>query len=60
MQNIIIVLGAILGVVLGGWFGHYLFDDGSGIAPMVSILTGAIPGTLVGAWIAFKLATYEI
>lgn len=60
MQNLIIVFGALIGIALGGWFGHYMFHDGSGADSMVSILMGAIPGTLIGAWVAFKVATYEV
>ena len=59
MQNLIIILGAVMGIVLGGWFAHWMFSGGSGADSMVTILTGAIPGTLVGAYIAFKLSTRE-
>ena len=59
MQNTIIVVGALAGIVIGGFLGHWMFSDGSGIGGMVPVIKGAIPGTVVGAWIAARMANRE-
>lgn len=55
MQNVIIVLGAIVGMIFGGMFGTFLFHDSGDVGFGVSLLAGAIPGTVVGGWVALKL-----
>jgi len=54
VQNAIIILGAIVGILAGGWTGVSLFyeagDPGSGVI----MFFGAIPGSVAGAWIGYK------
>ena len=59
MQNAIIVVGALAGIAIGGYLGHWMLSDGSGVGGMVPVIKGAIPGTVVGAWIAARLSNRE-
>lgn len=56
MQNAIIVLGALIGVFVGAYVAHFFFYDQNDASTTVSVLYGAIPGTVVGGWIAYRLA----
>ena len=56
MQNASIVLGAIVGIFLGGWLATYLFYQTGDVDFGVTAFLGAIPGTVVGGWIGFKLS----
>ncbi len=55
MQNAIIVLGAILGMLVGGWLATLLFHSSGDVGVGVTVFSGAIPGTLVGGWLGLKL-----
>jgi len=44
MQNAVIMLGAIVGILIGGWLGVYFFNDPGNAGPAVMILLGAMPG----------------
>ena len=57
MQNTIIVLGAIVGMLLGGWFATLLFYVSGDVGVGVTMLSGAIPGTIVGGWLGLKLVS---
>ncbi|MDH3667783.1 MAG: hypothetical protein OEN23_12715 [Paracoccaceae bacterium] len=59
MQNAIIVLGALIGVIAGAYTAHYFFYDQSDASTIVSVLYGAIPGTIVGGWLAYRLTNIE-
>ncbi len=59
MQNAIIVLGALIGVFAGAFVAHYFFYDQNDASTVVSVLDGAIPGTVVGAWLAYRLTNIE-
>jgi hypothetical protein len=55
MQNAVIMLGAIVGILIGGWLGVYFFDDPGNADPAVIILLGAMLGSVAGGWIGYKL-----
>ena len=59
MQNAMIVLGAILGIFLGGWLALYLFHQSGDVGGAMTALTGAMPGTIIGGWIGMKLSARE-
>jgi len=56
MQNAIIMVSAIVGILLGGWLGVYFFSDPGNADPSVMILLGAMPGSIAGGWIGYKLS----
>ncbi len=56
MQNVIIVLGAIAGIFVGAWLATYLLHQDGDLGLGVTALMGAIPGTVAGGWIGFKLS----
>ncbi len=59
MQNAIIVFGALIGVIAGAFIAHFFFYDQSDASTTVSVLYGAIPGTVIGGWLAYRLTNIE-
>jgi hypothetical protein len=57
MQNAIIMLGALVGVVLGGWLATLLFYHPGDSDLVVTAFLGAIPGIFVGGWIGLKFSS---
>jgi len=56
MQNSIIMVGAIFGILIGGWLGVFFFNDPGNTDPAVMILLGAMPGSIAGGWLGYKLS----
>ncbi len=56
MQNAIIVVGAIAGLLLGGWFATHMFHESGALGAPVMAFSGAMPGAVAGAWIALKVS----
>ncbi len=59
MQNAIIKLGAFVGIFVGGWLATYLFHQNGDLGLGVTAFLGAIPGTVAGGWIGFKLSGWQ-
>ncbi len=60
MQNAIITLGAIVGIFVGGWLATYLLHQNGDLGLGVTAFLRAIPGTVAGGWIGFKLSGWQV
>jgi len=56
MRNAIIMLGALVGIVLGGWIANFLFHPPGAPAYGVTLFLGAIPGMFAGAWAGLRFS----
>jgi uncharacterized membrane protein YfcA len=59
MQNAIITLGAIVGIIVGGGMATYLLHKNGDLGQGVTAFLGAIPGSVAGGWIGFKLSDWR-
>jgi hypothetical protein len=55
MKAGLVLAGAIIGIFVGGTLVSFLVYDTADVSSGATVIFGALPGALLGGWLAWKL-----